>query len=128
MIMKKLLIILIIPFLSFSQIVATEDCNSIPNPGICFAAIQTFYFNQNTLQCEASIWGGCDDGMSLVPFWNLQACQNNCENNSFINENSSSTRPLKVIDIYGRLAKKEGFRLEIYQDGTINKRYVIQSK
>ena len=124
--MKKLLIILIIPFLSFSQIVATEDCNSIPNAGICFAAIQTFYFNQVTLQCEESIWGGCDDGLSLVPFWTLQACQNNCENNSFINENSSSTRPLKVIDIYGRLTQKTGFRFETYQDSSVEKKYLMK--
>ena len=126
MIMKKLLIILIIPFFSFSQIVATEDCNSIPNPGMCFAAIQTFYFNQVTLQCEESIWGGCDDGLSLVPFWTLQACQNNCENSSLINEKMSSKRALKVIDLYGRSTQNTGVRLEIYQDGTINKRYIFE--
>ena len=74
--MKKLLLILTIPFLSFGQIV-TEDCNSIPNPGICFAAIQIYYFNQNNGQCEESIWGGCD---GLVPFWTLEGCQNSCEN------------------------------------------------
>ena len=124
--MKKLLIILIIPFFSFSQIVATEDCNSIPNPGMCFAAIQTFYFNQVTLQCEESIWGGCDDGLSLVPFWTLQACQNNCENSSLINKKISSKRALKVIDLYGRSTQNTGVRLEIYQDGTINKRYIFE--
>ena len=69
--MKKLVQILTIPFLSFGQIV-TEDCNSIPNPGICFAAIQIYYFNQNTGLCEESIWGGCD---GLVPFWTLEECQ-----------------------------------------------------
>ena len=74
--MKKLLSLIIIPFLSFGQIV-TEDCNSIPNPGICFAAIQIYYFEQNTGLCEESIWGGCG---GLVPFWSLEECQNNCEN------------------------------------------------
>ena len=74
--MKKLLLLLIIPFLSFSQIV-TEDCNSIPDPGICLAYIQTFYFDQTTSQCEESYWGGCG---GVVPFWTLEDCQNSCEN------------------------------------------------
>ena len=74
--MKKLLLLLIIPFLSFSQIV-TEDCNSIPDPGKCLAYIQTFYFDQTTSQCEESYWGGCG---GVVPFWTLEDCQNSCEN------------------------------------------------
>ena len=53
--MKKLLLLLIIPFLSFGQIV-TEDCSSIPDPGMCFAAIEIYYFDQNTGQCEESIF------------------------------------------------------------------------
>ena len=75
--MKKLLLLLIIPFLSFGQIVATEDCNSIPDPGICLAYFQTFYFDQTTSQCEESYWGGCG---GVVPFWTLEDCQNSCEN------------------------------------------------
>ena len=75
--MKKLLILLIIPFLSFGQMVATEDCNSIPEIGPCFADIVTYYFNQNTSQCEESSWGGCG---GLVAFWTLESCQNSCEN------------------------------------------------
>ena len=74
--MEKILLLFIIPFLSFGQIV-TEDCNSIPDPGICLAYIQTFYFNQTTSQCEESYWGGCG---GLVPFWTLDDCQNSCEN------------------------------------------------
>ena len=74
--MKKLSLLLIIPFLSFSQIV-TEDCNSIHDTGMCFAAIEIYYFNQNAGQCEESIWGGCG---GLVPFWTLEECQNSCEN------------------------------------------------
>ena len=74
--MKKLLLLLIIPLLSFGQIV-TEDCSSIPDPGICLAYIQIFYFDQTTSQCEESYWGGCG---GVVPFWTLEECQNGCEN------------------------------------------------
>ena len=74
--MNKLLTLLFIPLLSFSQIV-TEDCNSIPDPGNCLAAFQIYYFNQSTGLCEESLWGGCD---GLVPFWTLEECQNSCEN------------------------------------------------
>ena len=75
--MKKLLLLLIIPFLSFGQIIPTLDCNSIPNPGICDGYYPTFYFNQTTSQCEESYWGGCD---GVVPFWTLEDCENSCEN------------------------------------------------
>ena len=74
--MKKLLLLLIIPLLSFGQIV-TEDCSSIPDPGICLAYVQVFYFDQTTSQCEESYWGGCG---GVVPFWTLEECQNSCEN------------------------------------------------
>ena len=121
--MKKLLLLLIIPFLSFGQIVATEDCNSIPDPGICLAYFQTFYFDQTTAQCEESYWGGCD---GVVPFWTLENCQNSCENNSFIQELSTTRVLLKTIDILGREATNKGFQLHIYDDGSIEKKYLIK--
>ena len=121
--MKKLLFLLIIPFLSFGQIVATEDCNSIPDPGICLAYFQTFYFDQTTSQCEESYWGGCG---GVVPFWTLEECQNSCENNSFIQELTINKSLLKIIDILGRETTNKGFQLHIYSDGSIEKKYVIE--
>ena len=122
--MKKLLLLLIIPFLSFGQIVATEDCNSIPDPGICLAYFQTFYFDQTTSQCEESYWGGCD---GVVPFWTLEDCQNSCENNSFIQELSTTRVLLKKIDLMGReTTNNKGFQLHIYNDGSVEKKYVIK--
>ena len=115
--MKKLLLLIIIPFLSFGQIV-TEDCNSIPNPGMCFAAIEIYYFDQNTGQCEESIWGGCD---GLVPFWILEDCQNSCENNSFIQEQKKNKSLLRSIDILGRPSTTRGLQLHIYDDGSVDK-------
>ena len=116
------MLLFIIPFLSFSQIV-TEDCNSIPDPGICFAAIEIYYFDQNTSQCEEYIWGGCD---GLVPFWTLENCQNSCENNSFIQEIKPPQYLIKTIDILGREATNKSFQLHIYNDGSVEKRYIIE--
>ena len=122
--MKKLLLLLIIPCLSFGQIVATEDCNSIPDPGICLAYFQTFYFDQTTSQCEESYWGGCD---GVVPFWTIEDCQNSCENNSFIQELSTTRVLLKKIDLMGKeTTNKKGFQLHIYDDGSVEKKYLIK--
>ena len=186
--MKKLLSLIIIPFLSFGQIV-TEDCSSMPNPGMCFAAIQIYYFDQNTGQCEESIWGGCD---GLVPFWTLEDCQNSCENteiqgctndiacnynpiatendgsclypgdsyldgwatvlmcctynescqedcvqfdwfneicggdNTSIDEFISPKKLIKSSDILGKETTNQGFQLHIYDDGSVEKKYVIK--
>ena len=119
--MKTLLLLLILPFLSIGQIV-TEDCSSLPNPGMCFAAIPIYYFNQNTGQCEESIWGGCD---GLVPFWNLEECQNSCENIE-IEEIINPKNLIKRIDFLGREIAKKGFQLHIYDDGSVEKKYIIQ--
>ena len=120
--MNKIFLILAIPFLGFGQIV-TESCNSMPDPGMCFAAISIYYFDQNTGQCEESIWGGCD---GLVPFWMLEDCQNSCENNSFIQEIEPLKYLIKTIDILGREATNKGFQLHIYDDGSVEKKYVIK--
>tara|TARA_B110000495_G_C22471235_1_gene292219 strand:- start:38 stop:403 length:366 start_codon:yes stop_codon:yes gene_type:complete len=121
--MKNLLLLIIIPFLSFGQIVATESCSSVPEPGKCLAYIQTFYFNQVNSQCEESYWGGCD---GVVPFWTLGDCQNSCENNSFIQELSTNKVLLKTIDILGRETTSKGFQLHIYDDGSVEKKYLIK--
>jgi len=176
--MKKLLLLLIVPFLSFGQMVATEDCNSMPDPGMCLAYIQTFYFNQATSQCEESYWGGCD---GVVPFWTLEECQNSCENNiiegcvdetacnynpdaktnnnsclfpgdecvgfdvnigelvyGILGDNCECGLPLsidrfletkkiiKVFDVLGRDYGDQGFTIEIYDDGSVEKKYLIK--
>tara|TARA_Y100001968_G_scaffold258911_1_gene245998 strand:+ start:396 stop:758 length:363 start_codon:yes stop_codon:yes gene_type:complete len=120
--MNKLLALLFLPLLSFSQIV-TEDCNSIPDPGNCLAAFQIYYFNQSTGLCEESLWGGCD---GLVPFWTLEECQNSCEFNSFIEEIEVNKVLVKTIDLLGREVTKKGFQLEIFDDGSVNKKYLLK--
>ena len=121
--MKKILLLLIIPFLSFGQIIATEDCSSIPDPGPCFGYQTIYFFNQATSQCEESFWGLCG---GLVPFWTLEDCQNSCENNSFIQELTTNKCLLKTINILGRETTNKGFQLYIYDDGSVEKKYVIK--
>ena len=119
--MNKIFLILAIPFLGFGQIV-TESCNSMPDPGMCFAAISIYYFDQNTGQCEESIWGGCD---GLVPFWTLEDCQNNCEN-IFTAEIDTTKKIVKVINMLGREMINKGFQLYIYDDGSMEKKYILR--
>ena len=120
--MKKLLLLLIVPFLSFGQIV-TEDCGSFPDPGPCFGCGFIYWFNPATSQCEESCWGLCD---GLVPFWTLEDCQNSCENNSLIQEIPPQKHLIKTIDILGRETTNKGFQLHIYDDGSVEKKYLIK--
>ena len=68
-----------IPGTSSPSWLGMPDCSSIidpcslsPDPGMCFAAIQMYYFNQETQQCEDFTWGGCD---GVVPFESLLECE-----------------------------------------------------
>ncbi|MDG2165042.1 MAG: BPTI/Kunitz-type proteinase inhibitor domain-containing protein [Flavobacteriales bacterium] len=68
-----------IPGTSIPSWQGTPDCSSnidactlSPEPGICFAAIQMYYFNQETQQCEDFTWGGCG---GVVPFESLVECE-----------------------------------------------------
>jgi len=51
---------------------SVNACTLIPDPGECEAAIQMYYFNQETHQCEDFTWGGCG---GLVPFESLSECE-----------------------------------------------------
>ena len=120
--MTKFFLIIIVPFLSFGQIV-TEDCNSIPDPGPCFGCGIIYFFDQATSQCEETCWGLCD---GLVPFWTLEDCQNSCENNSLIKELTPNTSLLKRIDVLGRRSTNHGLQLHIYDNGYVEKKYLIK--
>ena len=71
-----------------------DACTLIPDPGMCEAAIQKVYFNQETQQCEYFTWGGCG---GVVPFESLSECEvalcaqtvdNCCVNPAWINPNA----------------------------------------
>ena len=50
-------------------------CELPPDSGPCEAAITKYYFDQETQECKAFLWGGCD---GIVPFDTLEECQQ-CE-------------------------------------------------
>ena len=99
----------------------TNPCEQYPNPGPCFAAIQVYFFNQQTAQCEETTWGGCG---GVVPFWTLQECENECENNFYNKEIKSNKSLLKTVNILGKQTDLKGFLIEIYNDGSIKKIYI----
>jgi len=51
---------------------SVNACTLIPDPGECEAAIQMYYFNQETQQCLDFTWGGCG---GVVPFESLAECE-----------------------------------------------------
>ena len=63
-------------FLALSlSVYGQEACDLEPDPGPCFAAIQAYYFNQETQTCAAFTWGGC---AGVVPFSTLAECESAC--------------------------------------------------
>ena len=59
---------------------AQSPCDLEPDPGPCFAAIQAYYFNQNSQSCAEFTWGGCG---GVVPFETLDECQSACSSDGF---------------------------------------------
>jgi hypothetical protein len=50
-------------------------CRRPPDPGVCKAAFERFYFNPNTGACYSAIWGGCDGNPG---FETIAACRQTC--------------------------------------------------
>ena len=117
------ILVLSFPLFSFGQIV-TQDCSSIPDPGPCFGCGFIYWFNPTTSQCEETCWGLCD---GLVPFWTLEDCQNSCENNTYLDEVNIKKNIIKIVDILGRESERTNFNIYIYNDGTIDKKYIINN-
>ena len=50
-------------------------CYSIPETGLCKAAIEKYYFDWETKSCKSFTWGGCG---GKVPFDTMELCQGLC--------------------------------------------------
>jgi len=59
---------------------AQSACDLEPDPGPCFAAIEAYYFNQDSQSCDSFTWGGCG---GVVPFDTLAECENACGEGAF---------------------------------------------
>lgn len=52
-----------------------EACLEKPDSGRCRAAHTRYYFDAQTQQCKAFIWGGCE---GHVPFATREECEQAC--------------------------------------------------
>ena len=59
----------------WNQINENQECSIMPEVGPCDGICPTYYFNQNTNQCEEFITGCC----GVEVFNTLEECQNICE-------------------------------------------------
>ena len=104
---------------------STQDaCTLLPEAGPCFAAIQGFYFNQETQQCDDFTWGGC---AGVLPFTSLPECEAAICASSLAVDKLESVQPklIKMIDLFGRAhhTHKIGQLLfYIYNNGKVEKR------
>jgi hypothetical protein len=104
---------------------STQDaCTLLPEAGPCFAAIQGFYFNQETQQCDDFTWGGC---AGVLPFASLPECEAATCASSLALDQLESVQPklTKMIDLFGRAhhTHKLGQLLfYIYDNGMVEKR------
>ncbi|MAQ70100.1 MAG: hypothetical protein CMD23_03285 [Flavobacteriales bacterium] len=107
----------------WENIVMLDNCELDPEPGECDAAIEIFYFNQNTLTCESTWWGGCN---GVVPFWSLEACQESCES-ILIDELSSKKVLIQQLDVLGRHvnSNQKGIFIKLYDNGAVEKELIL---
>ena len=98
-----------------------NSCEQFPDPGPCFAAIEVFYFNQNTQECQSTIWGGCN---GVVPFWTLNDCLNQCGTFSQIHDYSIKKKLTKSFNILGQEDNLNGLVVNVYNDGTTELKYI----
>jgi hypothetical protein len=54
----------------------SDRCNLTPDPGICLAAIQKYYYDKNEKKCKEFTWGGCG---GVVPFDTKSECEKQCD-------------------------------------------------
>jgi hypothetical protein len=57
-------------------------CNLEPDPGLCKAMFQRYYFDKASGECKQFIWGGCG---GVVPFETLEECKK-CQNGESSND------------------------------------------
>jgi len=53
----------------------SDRCELEPDPGMCQAYFQKYYFDETEKKCKVFIWGGCG---GVVPFESLEECENKC--------------------------------------------------
>lgn len=55
---------------------SSRQCYSVPDAGLCKAAIEKYYFDSESDSCKSFTWGGCGGN---IPFDTLELCQGFCK-------------------------------------------------
>ena len=106
----------------WTDLMISENCELQPQSGECEAAFEIYYYNQNTNQCEMTLWGGC---FGVVPFWSLEDCQDACQT-VLIPELESDREIVKITDVLGRnIFSNEGVVIKLYNDGSVEKELIL---
>ncbi len=82
----------------------TDSCQAVPDPGLCRAAFEKYYFNSETLSCEQFIWGGCG---GTVPFDSPTECEMKCES-------SKVSTPIDIVDVTNAVSANNAFAIDFY--------------
>ena len=107
----------------WNDVIISDNCDLVPDPGFCFADIDIYYFNPTIGECEVSLWGGCG---GVVPFWTLEECQNSCQS-ILIPEIETNKAVIKKIDILGRdLLLDQGIIINLHNDGSVEKELILE--
>ena len=91
----------------------------------CPAIIDYLYNSYGYSTEESCNWNGAPmtdfGGMTISDI-----CECSCEDTSSINEFENSKKLVKVIDILGKETNNKGFIIKIYNDGSVEKKYIIK--
>lgn len=100
-----------------------DQCELMPDPGPCDAAIPIYYFDSNTLTCEEFEWGGCN---GIVPFWTLEDCEAACGTVNIL-ETGLKKNILIEFDVLGRnTSENNQLLIRVYDDGTVEKNMIFK--
>ena len=66
------------------------------------------------------------DFFSYSPYYEPTALSWWCDDNTTLIEEKENLQLIKVIDLLGRKTKSKGFNIEIYDDGSVEKKYLIK--
>ena len=81
---KSVCLVRLISILIFTGIYTTRPpmisgpyfCQLRPEPGLCYASIEQYYFNPQFRACQVFIWGGC--GGNQNRFFSREECERTC--------------------------------------------------
>ena len=122
---------------SWSEVIEIEDCGEndcIDDPD---DILESYSYQCNDIVGSWFSWG-CDDDLSVaIPgapsgMWTIgdlcpQSCDECDEENVIIEELFNNKKLLKIIDFLGRdINSNTKFQLHIYDDGSIEKKYILK--